>query len=157
MFQADSEQTDINRAKLRLQKLGGRHTEAPESESTANPFLSVATDKPLIGIKGLRNGYLMLAPSREILAYAELPENLFNAARAWAAELERLGSPRAYWITLSEANPHLHIHLFPRWPEDTLKGIPLFETREQSPHPAWTDECLTALQQWAVMFNVELV
>lgn len=121
----------------------------------ANPFL-IATEKPLVAIRGTRNGYIMLAPSRELVNYVDLPDSLLLAAKAWAIALEKLGSPRAYWITLSELTPHLHIHLFPRWPEDTLKGIPLFESRDSAPQPAWTSQLDEALAAWATQFSVEV-
>jgi diadenosine tetraphosphate (Ap4A) HIT family hydrolase len=95
-----------------------------------HPFLSSGTAKPLVALKGQRNGYIMLAPSQETEHYGTLSNEALLAARAWATRLEQLGSPRAYWIVLSEVTRHLHIHLFPRWPEDTLSGVPLFESRD---------------------------
>jgi hypothetical protein len=147
-----------NRTQMRLQKLVAK----PMGESDhahhncANPFTAVSTPKPLVALKGKRNGYLMLATSQEIFQYAGLPDSLLIAAKTWAATLEKMGAPRVYWITLSEMTPHLHIHLYPRWPEDILKGIPLFEARESNPQPAWTELMEAALDKWALDFNVEI-
>lgn len=127
-----------------------------QASGPANPFLAIATEKPLVAIRGARNGYIMLAPSQETLHYGGLPDSMLLAAKAWAATLENLGSPRAYWITLSELTPHLHIHIFPRWPEDALKGIPLFESRDSAPQPVWTPSIEMALDQWANQFSVEV-
>ena len=122
-----------------------------------HPFLSKPIEKPLVALKGQRNGYIMLAPSRETLHYADLDSDVLLAAKAWLTQLEQLGSPRAYWIVLSEVTPHLHIHLFPRWPQDTLSGLPLFESRENLPQPQWTDEALSALKLWAAAYQVEIL
>lgn len=130
----------------------------PSNTSLKNhPFLSKPTDKPLVALPGKRNGYLMIAPSTETLHYETLDEKALLAARAWATRLEQLGSPRAYWIILSEVTRHLHIHIFPRWPEDTLSSVPLFESRDTQPQPAWTDAMQTALRQWATEFQVEIL
>ncbi len=131
----------------------------PPSEEPAavNPFLAKPTDKPLVAICGKRNGYVMVAASHETLRYDDLPDDVLVAALAWAITLEGLGAEKVYWMTLSEVTPHLHIHLFPRWPEDTLKGIPLFESRDTSPQPAWADTIRAALSQWAADYEIELV
>lgn len=121
-----------------------------------NPFLALQTDLPMVALRGKRNGYIMLAPTQEITTYSELPPNVLLAAKDWAATLERLGSPRTYWMTLSEVTPHLHIHLFPRWSEDSLKGVPLFESRETLPQPGWTEAVQNALAQWAQQHQVAL-
>lgn len=123
----------------------------------AHPFLSKPTDKPLVALKGQRNGYIMLAPSRETLHYADLDDELLLVAKDWLSQLERLGSPKAYWMVLSEVTPHLHFHLFPRWPEDTLSGIALFEARDNLPQPSWTTKTLSALQAWAAAHQVEIL
>ncbi|HEY9744621.1 MAG TPA: hypothetical protein V6C99_00220 [Oculatellaceae cyanobacterium] len=99
----------------------------------------------------------MLAPSQAVESYRDCPNELFTAARAWAARLESFGSPRVYWVTLSEEVRHLHIHLFPRWEGDTLKGIPLFETRNEPNQPAWTPQVKELLREWAARFNVEVI
>lgn len=124
------------------------------TEQPPNPFLAISTEKPLVAIRGRRNGYIMLAPSREITAYADLPDTLLLAAKAWASTLEAQGAPRAYWITLSEVTRHLHIHIFPRWPEDTLKGVPLFESRDSASQPEWQSSMQALLESWAETFNV---
>jgi hypothetical protein len=158
--EASMEDQDLsrNRTHMRLQKLVAK----PMGESNhahhngTNPFTAVSTQKPLVALKGKRNGYLMLATSQEIFQYAELPDSLLIAAKTWAATLEKMGAPRVYWMTLSEVTPHLHIHLYPRWPEDNMKGIPLFEARETSPQLAWTELMEAALDKWALDFNAEI-
>ncbi|HEY9687696.1 MAG TPA: hypothetical protein V6C52_12040 [Coleofasciculaceae cyanobacterium] len=154
------EDQDLNRSRtqMRLQKLVAKpmgESDHPQHNG-ANPFTAVSTQKPLVALKGKRNGYLMLATSQEILQYAELPDSLLTSAKTWAATLEKMGAPRVYWMTLSEVTPHLHIHLYPRWSEDDLKGIPLFEARESNPQPAWTELTEAALDKWALDFNVEI-
>jgi len=122
----------------------------------SSPFL-VETKKPLVAIRGERGGYVQLAPSREITNYADLPEGLFFAARAWAVELEKLGAKRVYWITLSEVVRHLHVHLYPRWSDDEARGIALFEQRESEPQPEWTDALRKACHAWAEDCQVHLI
>ena len=130
---------------------------SPNPPSTQpNPFLAIAADRPMVALKGQRNGYIMLAPATEITTYADLPDELLETAKAWAAILEQSGSPRAYWITLSEVTRHLHIHLFPRWPEDTLSGVALFETRDKHPQPVWTAEMDARLRVWAERHRVTI-
>jgi diadenosine tetraphosphate (Ap4A) HIT family hydrolase len=121
-----------------------------------NPFL-INTEKSTVAVCGKRGGYLMIAPSTEVQNYDGLSPEVLRAAQAWAVILEKMGSPRAYWIILSEVTRHLHVHLYPRWPEDTLKGIPLFEAREETPQPDWTPELKKALQDWASAFDVEII
>lgn len=122
----------------------------------SNPFLGMADHLPFVALKGKRNGYIMLAPVTETTHYGDLPSAIFQAAQAWAALLEKSGSPRVYWITLSEVTRHLHIHLFPRWETDTLKGVELFETRDNQPQPEWAPETLQALAEWAKAYRVSL-
>jgi hypothetical protein len=62
-----------------------------------------------------------------------------------------------YWITLSELTPHKHIHVFPRWPEDSDQGLPLFESRYQPGQPEWTETARTALENWSADFSVALI
>ena len=121
-----------------------------------NPFLS-NTSQPLVALCGPRKGYLQIAPSQEITQYQDLPKSLFEAAQHWAIALEQLGAKRIYWITLSEAVPHLHIHLYPRWSEDEPKGLVLFEQRNTMPQPLWTDPVEQALVTWARRFQVMLL
>jgi diadenosine tetraphosphate (Ap4A) HIT family hydrolase len=118
-----------------------------------NPFL-YSTEAPLVALINGRNGYVQLAPSTEITQYAGLDEALFRAAKAWAEILESHGTERVYWITLSEVVRHLHIHLYPRWPEDTLKGLPLFEARNTGIQPPWTGDLSKALATWAATHGV---
>lgn len=122
-----------------------------------NPFLASKTVQPLVALCGKRNGYVMIAPRQEITKYATLPMEPLLAAKAWAERLEQLGAPRAYWIILSEVTPHLHIHIFPRWPEDNLTGLALFESRDGNPQQAWTPAVQDALHQWANHHHVELL
>src|SRR5688572_26984434 len=119
-----------------------------EKNLLESPF-AIETDAPLVAIKGPRCGYLQLSTNAIHTRYADLPMRLFQASQAWASRLEQLGAPRVYWITLSEVVTHLHIHLYHRWPEDTEKGVPLFEAREKQPQPAWTDAVEAALVTWA--------
>jgi diadenosine tetraphosphate (Ap4A) HIT family hydrolase len=121
-----------------------------------NPFL-VETDKTLVALCGVRNGYILLATSEVIESYADWQETVFNAAKAWSAALDSLGSPRVYWIMFSEETRHLHMHLFPRWESDTLKSTSLFETRHSPGQPAWTHEVKEALRDWADEFHVEIL
>jgi diadenosine tetraphosphate (Ap4A) HIT family hydrolase len=126
-------------------------------ESCHNPFSAATTDRPLVALCGQRNGYVMIAPRQVIVHYDGLPDAILLAAKTWASRLEQLGAPRAYWITLSEVTPHLHIHIFPRWPEDSRTGIALFEQRDIDPQPAWTRSVQAALHQWAQDHDVELL
>ncbi len=121
----------------------------PSPNHANNPFLEIAANLPLVAVTGLRNGYIMLATAAEITTYTDLPDALLMAAKDWAATLEQSGSPRVYWITLSEVTRHLHIHLFPRWPEDALKGVDLFSTRQTHPQPDWTTAQINQLKNWA--------
>ncbi len=123
---------------------------------TVNPFLAMADSQPYIALQGARNGYIMLAPAVEVTQYADLPPAIWTAAQAWAATLEHNGSPRVYTVILSEVTRHLHIHLFPRWPEDELRGTALFDTRDTQPQPAWTPALQAALIQWAQTHQVAL-
>ncbi len=127
-----------------------------EFVDNANPFSGMDAHS-WVAISGARNGYIQLAPGAEITTYSALDPLLFQIAQDWAARLEALGSPRVYWITLSEAVPHLHIHLYPRWPTDTIKGIALFEQRENSAQPQWLPEMQTALGEWAAQWNVFII
>lgn len=121
-----------------------------------NPFLT-STASTLVAVCGRRGGYVQLAPAQEITQYRALPEELFLAARDWAARLEDLGAQRVYWITLSEVVRHLHIHLYPRWSEEETKGLALFEQRESLPQPEWQPETLAALDDWRRKFSVHLI
>lgn len=118
-----------------------------------NPF-NLPTELPLVAIRGARAGYLQLAQTGTAQQYDALTPALFEAARDWAATLERLGAKRVYWITLSEVVRHLHIHLYPRWEEDMFKGIPLFEARETLPQPGWSPTLESALTDWASRHSV---
>lgn len=121
-----------------------------------NPFL-LETEAPLVAIRGRRGGYLQLAPSTLTTRYSALPETMLAAARGWAIALEELGAQRVYWITLSEVQPHLHIHLYPRWRDDEARGLPLFEARDSDPQPEWTSAMTEKLSQWCQDYAVELV
>jgi diadenosine tetraphosphate (Ap4A) HIT family hydrolase len=115
------------------------------------------TDRTLVAVKGLRGGYLQLAQPEDIRQYGDLSDALFLAARDWAARLEALGAERVYWLMLADVVPHLHLHLYPRWPEDTTKGIPLFEARNTSPQPTWTEPLETALTEWVEAHQTLLI
>jgi diadenosine tetraphosphate (Ap4A) HIT family hydrolase len=121
-----------------------------------NPF-AVETEKPLVAIKGARCGYLQLSCTRESTHYDEMPDALLLAAKAWAAELERQGARRVYWITLSEVVRQLHIHLYPRWRNDEPKGLVLFGERETAAQPDWTEAVNEALERWAERHQVEII
>lgn len=120
------------------------------------PFFST-TQSLLVAIKGARNGYVQLAPSAQITRYGDLPNELLLAAKDWAARLETLGAKRVYWITLSEAVTHLHIHLYPRWTDDEVKGVALFEDRCKPNQPEWTPSVEDAFSQWAHTHDVSLI
>lgn len=122
----------------------------------ADPFIS-STTLPLVALRGNRAGYIQLAPAANVQTYAQLPPSLFAAAQAWAATLQAQGAPRVYWITLSEVVHHLHIHLYPRWPQDSLSGIPLFEARDTLPQPPWPQSLQAALADWAQQHGVHLL
>ena len=102
-----------------------------------------------MALKGQRNGYIMLAPAKDIRHYTGLEPALFATAKAWGEQLEALGAQKVYWIMLSEVTEHLHIHLYPRWADDTQKGITLFESRDSEPQPDWQPAVLDQLAQWA--------
>lgn len=121
-----------------------------------NPF-QTQTDKPFVALTGKRCGYVQLAPAEETVHYNDLPDELFMAGKAWAGALENLGAKRVYWITLSEAVPHLHMHLYPRWLENEEKGLPLFEARNEPPQPEWTDEAVHALHRWAAEWKIHII
>lgn len=125
-----------------------------------SPFV-IATDKPLVAIvgsaTGSRRGYIQLATAKVTTSYADLPDNLFLAAKSWASLCEQLGAERIYWLTFSEVVRHLHIHLYPRWPEDNLRGPALFEARQQPEQPPWLADDLKALDTWAAQWQVHLM
>lgn len=122
-----------------------------------SPF-TINTDQPLVSIVGQRAGYVQIASSQPCQTYAEFPDEVLLAAKEWARILESdFGSPRVYWITLSEAVRQLHIHLYPRWPEDTLMSLDLFNAREQYPQPEWSSDLQVALTQWSVTRDIHLI
>ena len=121
----------------------------------SSPFTH-STEKPLVAIQGQRRGWVQLSTPTEITHYADLPPVLFTAATAWAAALETLGAPKVHWIMFSETVPHLHLHLYPRWAEDTARGTALFDARNE-PQPAWDCATTDALEAWAAKHNVHLL
>jgi hypothetical protein len=130
-----------------------------------NSLTPPTTPLPLIAKKGVRGGYLQLAFSQAgIEHYAQASSNLFEAAVAWATWLESQPTiKRAYWVIFSEAVPQLHIHLFPRYDTDTVKGEALFATRDNPtdptghPHPPWTSTLEQGLIDWSTSWNVTIV
>jgi diadenosine tetraphosphate (Ap4A) HIT family hydrolase len=120
-----------------------------------NPF-DIETALPLVAIIGNRGGYIQLSPSHSVEGYIQLPLACLQAALAWATIVEAQPTiARCYWITLSEAVKQLHIHLYPRYGDETeAVGIPLFEARNTQPHPPWTAELKKALNQWAKTYGV---
>lgn len=125
-------------------------------EKIRSPF-AIETKNLWVALKGTRNGYIQLAPSSCVERFELLSPEIFNVAQAWAVALEKLEAERVLWLTLAEVVHHKHIHLYPRWPADELIGIPLFEARDTQPQPAWTPECLEALNSWAKQFQVCLI
>jgi hypothetical protein len=115
----------------------------------------------LVALCAPRNGYIKLAAnSPQQTQPAHVPSVLFTAAQAWADQLVQLGAIKVYWLCLSEAEPHLHWHLCPRWPQDTTKGLallqPAIEAKEAKPL-TWQPDVTAALQTWAVQHGVYLV
>ncbi len=121
-----------------------------------SPF-STTTNDPLVALAGQRCGYIQLATSQLAMHYADLPDEIFTAAKDWAACLEKLGAQRVYWIMLAEQVTHLHLHLYPRWTSDEIKGLPLFEQRNMRPQPDWSDSVQRALADWAERHQVHLL
>ncbi|MDX2084928.1 MAG: hypothetical protein SFZ03_06010 [Candidatus Melainabacteria bacterium] len=121
--------------------------------NVVSPFVR-NTDLSLVALTGLRAGYIQLATTTEVTTYAELPPAMWAAAQAWCVYLEALGAQRIYWLTLSEQVRHLHIHLYPRWPVDSLLGLALFEQRHHPDQPEWTEPVRHALADWALRYQV---
>jgi len=120
-----------------------------------SPFIH-STEKSLVALQGQRNGYVQLSTPTEVTRYTNLPPALFTAATAWAAALETLGAKKVYWLMLSDVVPHLHLHLYPRWAEDTQRGTALFDARNE-PQPAWDCATTDALEAWAEKHSVHLL
>jgi diadenosine tetraphosphate (Ap4A) HIT family hydrolase len=121
-----------------------------------NPFITNTT-LPWVALVGPRQGYIQLAPSHVCESFAALSPELFTVAQAWACQLEALGAARVLWLTLAEVTHHKHIHLYPRWPDDSLQGVALFEARENTPQPLWSETSQTALAAWAQQHQVHLI
>ncbi len=113
-----------------------------------NPFLIKPTNKKFIALKGQTNGYLQIAPAEFTDNFNNLNPQIFLIAQTWAQELEQLGAKKVYWITLSEIVTHLHIHVFPRWSDQEVKGLDLFALREECLWP-WNENTNKALNAWA--------
>lgn len=127
-----------------------------DPQYSVNPFLMSGVQQPIVAILGKRKGYLMVAPAHDVQTYANLPDEVLLAAKAWALTLEQSGASRVYWIILSEVTRHLHIHVFPRWPEDSLTGVALFESRDSDLQPAWSASINHALKEWARTHDVHI-
>lgn len=119
-----------------------------------NIFTAVKTEQPNVALTRNRNGYIMIATHEEAVSYSDFSLDLMAAAKAWASILENHGAQRVYWVMLSEETPHLHMHLFPRWDGDELRGIALFEARNTQPQPAWTPDLEDALKAWSETWGV---
>lgn len=122
----------------------------------ATPF-SIETDMALVALKGARNGYIQLAPRNYTTRFADLPPGLFEAARDWATCLQDLGAERVFWLMLAEVVDHQHLHLYPRWSADPLRGLDLFQARMNEPQPAWTPAVEEALKAWTARHQVEVI
>ena len=124
--------------------------------AATSPFL-ITTDKRFVVLKGNRNGYIQLATSNEITSYQGLTPDLMQVALSWCQILEKNGAKRVYWVTLSEAVRHLHIHLYPRWLDEEAKGIELFESRDNLCQPDWTEPIHQVLEEWANNYDVAII
>ncbi len=126
-----------------------------------NPFIQTTRltkiSKPFAAIKGKRAGYIQLAESKEALHYEDLSDSLFLIAKQWCSKLEKLRAKRVYWIILSEQVKQIHIHLYPRWSDEEIKGIDLFALRESDPQPAWNEDLNLLLSEWAEKNLVEII
>jgi hypothetical protein len=78
-------------------------------------------------------------------------------AKQWCTKLEKLGAKRVYWIIISEQVKQIHIHLYPRWSDEEIKGIDLFALRESDPQPAWNEDLNLLLSEWAEKNLVEII
>jgi hypothetical protein len=124
--------------------------------SANNPF-QVETTLPFVAILGERNGYVQVACSRTQEKYQHLNGHVLRVALDWCRRAELEGAERVYWITLSEMVRHLHIHLYPRWEADTIRGIALFEARNEDDQPAWTPALSRQVQEWARRHDVHII
>lgn len=129
-----------------------------------DPFACPTASNPptpysLVAIKGQRGGYVQLAPAHPVTTYGDTSPEIFLAARDWATRMEThiMGIARMYWLTFSEVVPHFHIHLYPRYRADTLKGTALFEAREEPVQPGWSPEQEALLTAWCQQWGVFLL
>ncbi|MCB1179111.1 MAG: HIT family hydrolase [Leptospiraceae bacterium] len=76
-------------------------------------------------------GYLYLEPKNHVESFFEIPESawkeqgeIFKQAFDWIKK--RFEPKKIYIVTISEAVPHIHYHIVPRYNDDT-KGIPYLD------------------------------
>ncbi|MGE0201562.1 MAG: hypothetical protein AB7P76_11415 [Candidatus Melainabacteria bacterium] len=117
----------------------------------------IPTPNALVAVPGRRNGYIQLAPRNRVTGFADLPPHVFEAGQAWARQMEAMGAQNVLLLMIAEVEPHKHLHIFPRWPQDKLKGIPLFESRENAAQPRWRDDVKSALASWGQQHGVSII
>lgn len=76
-------------------------------------------------------GYLYIEPKRHIESFAELSHDEFSEFGSVMEEsvgwiYENFKPLKLYTVTVSEAVPHIHWHLVPRY-SDELKGFPYIQ------------------------------
>ncbi len=65
-------------------------------------------------------GYLMVVTRRHIPGFGDLMDEeaaaVGRALTRWSRALERIGAEHVYVLRIGHGQPHLHVHLVPRWP-----------------------------------------